>query len=167
MRREQPFEALKELGSYTAFSKLLDGFLNVFKGSTWTIRTLQDQLGSTWADSRLRVFLRIFEVVLARYEETLAQSRTIDFNDMIKKATKYVQCGEFTSWTRYIMVDEFQDISPSRATLVKALRDQVPACALFCVGDDWQAIYRFTGSDVTLTTQISGKFWRDRTGTIR
>lgn len=158
MRRVQPFEALKELGSYTAFSKLLDGFLNVFKGSTWTIRTLQDQLGSTWADSRLRVFLRIFEVVLARYEETLAQSRTIDFNDMIKKATKYVQCGEFTSGYRYIMVDEFQDISPSRATLVKALRDQVPECALFCVGDDWQAIYRFTGSDVSLTTKFRENF---------
>lgn len=158
MRREQPFEALKELGSYSAFSKLLDSFLNVFKGSTWTIRALQDQLGSTWADSRLRVFLRIFEVVLARYEETLAQSRTIDFNDMIKMATKYVQSGEFTSEYRYIMVDEFQDISPSRATLVKALRDQVPGSALFCVGDDWQAIYRFTGSDVTLTTKFRENF---------
>lgn len=156
--REQPFEALKALGSYTAFSKLLDGFLNVFKGSTWTIRTLQDQLGATWNDSRLRVFLRIFEVVLARYEETLAQSHSIDFNDMIKKAIKYVQSGEFTSGYRYIMVDEFQDISPSRATLVKALRDQVPGCALFCVGDDWQAIYRFTGSDVTLTTKFRENF---------
>lgn len=158
MKREQSFEALKELGNYTAFAKLLDGFLNVFKGSTWTIRTLQNQLGSTWPDSRFRVFLRIFEVVLARYEETLSQSNTIDFNDMIKRATKYVQSGEFTSGYRYIMVDEFQDISPSRATLVKALRDQVPASALFCVGDDWQAIYRFTGSDVTLTTKFRESF---------
>ena len=158
VRRVQPFEALKELGSFTAFSKLLDSFLNVYKGSTCTIRALQDQLGSTWDDSRLRVFLRIFEVVLARYEETLAQSHTIDFNDMIKKAIKYVQSGEFTSGYRYIMVDEFQDISPSRATLVNALRNQVSGCALFCVGDDWQAIYRFTGSDVTLTTKFRENF---------
>lgn len=157
-RCEKPFEALKALGSYAAFSKLLDGFLNVFKGSTWTLPTLREQLGASRDDARLRVFLHIFEVVLARYEDALVQSRTIDFNDMIKKATGYVQAGEFWSTFRYIMVDEFQDISSSRATLVKALRDQVPGCALFCVGDDWQAIYRFTGSDVALITQFRESF---------
>jgi DNA helicase-4 len=158
VRSEKPFDALKKLGSYAAFSRLLDGFLNVFKGSTWTLPTLREALGASWADARLRVFLRIFEVVLARYEDALARNRTIDFNDMIKKATGYVQGGEFRSTYRYIMVDEFQDISPARAALVKAMRDQVPGCALFAVGDDWQAIYRFTGSDVSLTTKFHENF---------
>ena len=156
--REKPFDALKELGSYKVFAKLLDGFLNVFKGSPWTLNALRGQLGSSWEDMRLRVFLRIFEAVLARYEAALAETRTIDFNDMIRKSTAYVESGKFKSPYRYIMVDEFQDISPARATLVKALRNQVPGCALFCVGDDWQAIYRFTGSDVTLTTQFRENF---------
>lgn len=158
VRNEKPFEVLKKLGSYVAFSKLLDGFLNVFKGSTWTLPTLREGLGTSWADARMHVFLRIFELVLARYEDALARSRTIDFNDMIKKATGYVQGCEFRSTYRYIMVDEFQDISPARAALVKALRDQVPGCALFSVGDDWQAIYRFTGSDVSLTMKFSESF---------
>jgi DNA helicase-4 len=153
-----PFETLKKLGSYAVFSRLLDGFLNVFKGSTWNLPTLRETLGADRADTRLRVFLRIFEEVLARYEDALARSRTIDFNDMVKKATGFVQGGEFRSTYRYIMVDEFQDISPARAVLVKVLRDQVPGCALFSVGDDWQAIYRFTGSDVSLTTKFRENF---------
>jgi len=158
VRTKYPLETLKKLGSYAVFARLLDGFLNVFKGSTWTLPTLRETLGTDRADVRLRVFLRIFEVVLARYEDALARSRTIDFNDMVKKATDYVQGGEFRSTYRYIMVDEFQDISPARAALVKALRDQVPGCALFSVGDDWQAIYRFTGSDVSLTTKFAENF---------
>ena len=56
------------------------------------------------------------------------------------------------------MVDEFQDISPIRAKLIEALRNAGANCALFCVGDDWQAIYRFTGSDISLTTNFSERF---------
>ncbi|MGL6124562.1 MAG: UvrD-helicase domain-containing protein, partial [Shewanella sp.] len=87
----------------------------------------------------------------------------IDFEDMIGKALSYLQHGQFISPWRYIMVDEFQDISEPRARLVKALRDSClpggkPKASLFCVGDDWQAIYRFSGADVSLTTQFTEYF---------
>lgn len=156
--REQPFENLCGLGSYKIFSKLLNDFLGVFKGSPLSVQALRSQLDSSWNSTRFGVFLHLFEVVMARYEEALVQTGTIDFNDMINKSTAYVESGKFKPTYRYIMVDEFQDISPSRAALVKALRDKVPGCALFCVGDDWQAIYRFTGSDVTLTTKFQEHF---------
>jgi DNA helicase-4 len=55
-------------------------------------------------------------------------------------------------------VDEFQDISLGRAGLIRALRGQVQGAKLFCVGDDWQSIYRFTGSDISLTTDFEGYF---------
>jgi superfamily I DNA/RNA helicase len=48
---------------------------------------------------------------------------------------------------RYILVDEFQDISESRSIFLNNLRGDAK---LFCVGDDWQSIYRFTGSDNTI-----------------
>ncbi|MCU7936064.1 MAG: UvrD-helicase domain-containing protein [Candidatus Thiodiazotropha sp. (ex Dulcina madagascariensis)] len=156
--QEKPFDAIRDLGGYKVFSKLLNDFLTVFKGSPWTLRALRNQLDGSWNDARLGVFLHVFEVVRERYEDALEKSKTIDFNDMIKKATAYIENGESKPAYRYIMVDEFQDISPARAALVKVLRDKVPGCALFCVGDDWQAIYRFTGSDVTLTTKFQEHF---------
>jgi DNA helicase-4 len=46
------------------------------------------------------------------------------------------------------LVDEFQDISGPRAELVKAVARLNPDTTVFCVGDDWQSIYRFAGSDI-------------------
>ena len=58
----------------------------------------------------------------------------------------------------YILVDEFQDISPDRARLLKALLDRSPGAQLFAVGDDWQAIFRFTGSDIGIMREFSQHF---------
>ena len=52
-----------------------------------------------------------------------------------------------------MIIDEYQDISVSRFNLVKAIIDQTNA-KLLCVGDDWQSIYRFTGSDISLFTKF-------------
>ena len=64
------------------------------------------------------------------------------FEDMINKALAYIESGQFNCPWKYIMVDEFQDISEPRARLVKSLRDSYKGCSVFAVGDDWQAIYR-------------------------
>jgi len=92
------------------------------------------------------------------YEHHLTSHKEIDFEDMINKALAYVQNGQFQSPWRYIMVDEFQDISEPRARLVKALRDNNKTCSVYAVGDDWQAIYQFSGADVKLTTQFASYF---------
>jgi hypothetical protein len=55
-------------------------------------------------------------------------------------------------------VDEFQDIARGRAELIRGLRSQIDDCKLFCVGDDWQSIYRFTGSDLSLMTRFADHF---------
>ena len=64
---------------------------------------------------------------------------------------------------KFILIDEFQDISTSRATLVKALVEKSKRCSLFCVGDDWQSIYRFTGSDLRFTNNFSNEFGTSKT----
>ena len=76
---------------------------------------------------------------------------------MINKATKYVEEGKYQSNFKYILVDEFQDISPSRYRFLKSLlrNDETKS---FCVGDDWQAIYRFTGGEVSLMTKFKDYF---------
>jgi DNA helicase-4 len=90
----------------------------------------------------------------------LKESDEIDFSVMISRATQYVLKGRFKSQWRHIMVDEYQDISPQRLALIEALCESkhVDAVRLFAVGDDWQSIYQFTGSDVNLTTGFAQRF---------
>jgi DNA helicase-4 len=54
---------------------------------------------------------------------------------------------------RYLFVDEYQDFTELFHQLIAALRAVNPGVRLFCVGDDWQAINRFAGSDL--------KFYRE------
>ena len=96
---------------------------------------------------RFAAFLRIYLPIFNDYQKEMAKRSEIDFNDMINKAVRYIESGKFKSPWRYILVDEFQDISTGRAKLVKALIRSRPDTTLFCVGDDWQSIYRFAGAD--------------------
>ena len=48
----------------------------------------------------------------------------------------------------HILIDEYQDISTQRSDLIKALMQKNEDCKLFCVGDDWQSIMGFTGSNL-------------------
>ena len=100
----------------------------------------------------------MFRPVFERYQESLTRSGTIDFHDMINRATDLVESGRYRSPFGYIMVDEFQDISPARARLLKALLDSAPDAQLFAVGDDWQAIYRFGGSDIAVMREFETWF---------
>lgn len=96
--------------------------------------------------------------VIHAYEERLAERGEVDFSEMIIRAIDYVESGRFESPFTHVMVDEFQDISASRARLVRALAHQKTGCTFFAVGDDWQSIYRFAGSDVGLTSRFEGNF---------
>ncbi len=91
----------------------------------------------------------------AAYEQRLSELGHIDFDGMIARATKYVREGRFQVPWRDILIDEFQDISSHRYGLIAAVLHQRSDLRLFCVGDDWQAIYRFAGSDIRYTTHFS------------
>jgi superfamily I DNA/RNA helicase len=70
------------------------------------------------------------------------------FFRFIHQAIIILEKGRFVSPWKHILVDEFQDISPQRAALLSALRAQNKHTSLFAVGDDWQAIYRFSGAQL-------------------
>ena len=89
--------------------------------------------------------------------EVVADAGEIDF-DMINRATDHVSAGRYRSPFGYILVDEFQDISPGRAALLKALLDQSVGAQLFAVGDDWQAIFRFARSDIAVMRGFEERF---------
>ena len=159
---EGVFTQLQELGKVDLFSLLVATFLNHYKSNDHkegTIREKISEKGTTYRDAlRLEKFLQLFEHILRAYDEHLKKTKKIDFHDMINKATKYVAQGRYTSPYFFILVDEFQDISIARARLIQALAKQRPTNVLFCVGDDWQAIYRFAGCDISIMRNFRNHF---------
>lgn len=113
------------------------------------------------AKARMKSELALLWPCYRAYEQHLKASKHIDFNSMIQRATEYVRENKFVSPWRFVMVDEYQDISPHRLALIEALcrdgKDGVRP-TLFAVGDDWQAIYRFAGADLNLTTGFEQRF---------
>ena len=156
---EEMLDTLREFGAISDLTPLLADLLRRYKSNLprpdqpWREIVQGDHL-SLVQQQALKIVVPIYE----KYEAFLKENQHIDFDDMIGRAIEYVQSGRFVSPWRYILVDEFQDISEPRARLVKALRESVDACSLFCVGDDWQSIYRFTGSDIRFTTEFEANF---------
>ena len=70
----------------------------------------------------------------------------------------HVESGGYRSRFGYILVDEFQDISPGRARPLKALPDRSLTAGLFAVSDDWQAVYRLVGSDIAIMREFEERF---------
>ena len=156
---DEMLDTLREFGAIRDLTPLLADLLRRFKSNLprpdqpWE-EIVQGGHLSLVQQQALKIVVPIYE----KYDAFLKENEHIDFDDMIGKAIAYVQSGRFVSPWQYILVDEFQDISEPRARLVRVLRESVDACSLFCVGDDWQSIYRFTGSDIRFTTDFEARF---------
>lgn len=59
---------------------------------------------------------------------------------------------------RYVLIDDFQDFSRTFYELSKAFRDCNAGVEFFCVGDDWQAINGFAGSDLRFFSRFDEYF---------
>ena len=154
----ETFAMLKRRGRVDPFIRLLATFLQHFKGNRLVFDEVTRRARGKQESFRVRAFMAVFQPVFERYEELLSRTGQIDFHDMINNATDHVEAGRYRSPFRHILVDEFQDISPGRARLLKALLHQVPESRLFAVGDDWQAIYRFGGSDIAVMRNFEANF---------
>ena len=105
---------------------------------------------------RTLLFLDIAEEVYHHYQSVLKQNNQIDFSDMINDAHFYLQEIErqhIEMPYKYIIIDEFQDIARQRFNLTKRL-SEITKAKVVAVGDDWQSIYAFSGSDITLFTRF-------------
>lgn len=149
---------LNEFGRISEFGQLLVQVLTLFKAASLTLKSLVALAKQHEDHERMQAAAFLFEPIYEVYQQHLRDTNTIDFEDMIGKAIEYVEAGRYQSPYRHLLVDEFQDISASRSRLVKALLAQNPDNSLFCVGDDWQSIYRFTGSDVGITKEFEANF---------
>ena len=142
--------------------KLIETFINLSKSRQLNYSSLQNVFSdpsnakSDFMLERQKLFLQIVLPILVKYDTTLAERKELDFNDMINQATELIKTNQPPYSFQYIIIDEYQDISVARFNLIKEIR-AISGAKLICVGDDWQSIYRFAGSDISLFSSF-GKY---------
>ena len=137
--------------------QLIETVINLMKSNRYDIAEMRRRNASSFNLIDISYLLDAISPIWDSYNEHLSVNDEIDFNDMINIAADHVRSGRYKSNYKMVIVDEYQDISRARYELLKAMRDSYDY-DLFCVGDDWQSIYRFAGSDIGYIQKFS-KYW--------
>ncbi len=100
---------------------------------------------------RVKIFYELCLPLLTEYKNYCVQKSYLDFDDLLIETINLLENHAeirtlFQQKFKYILVDEFQDVNSLQVKLLKLLATEDNQ--LFCVGDDWQSIYGFRGSEV-------------------
>ena len=137
---------------------LVTRFISNFKTNGYTVSEFDRMYHST-QNVRSKIFINICHECYLEYERYLRENNAVDFQDMINESARLLREVENMNQLldfKYIIVDEYQDISRQRFDLVTTL-SKVTKAKIIAVGDDWQSIYAFSGSDITLFTNFAEK----------
>ncbi|MCK5097279.1 MAG: ATP-dependent helicase, partial [Desulfobacteraceae bacterium] len=102
-------------------------------------------------DSMLPIFGINIPEIFKEYEERLMQMNSVDFDNILLKARDILKNHKdiqkyYKDYFSYILVDEYQDTNDLQEEITRLLLGSHGN--LFCVGDDWQAVYGFRGSNI-------------------
>ena len=142
-------------------------FINLFKSNNYTIKNFQQfqnqnkKQNNYRKQKRHKEFLKLVKKIYIHYNDYLSSSHQIDFHDMINQATKIIKTEEIYPY-KYIIIDEYQDTSLNKCELIKEIQNKTNA-KLIAVGDDWQSIYQFTGSNLEIFTNFKKHFKKAKT----
>lgn len=136
-------EAANKAGYTSKIFELTKRFLGFYRAGDFK----SGELLAKCKTEREMVFGKIFLSLYEKYLSELNRIKQTDFTGLILEATKILTAtSEFLPF-KHIMVDEFQDISKDRWALIESLKANNPNIEFTFVGDDWQAINEFAGSD--------------------
>ncbi|MBO4868888.1 MAG: UvrD-helicase domain-containing protein [Clostridia bacterium] len=137
---------------------LICRFISNFKTNGYDADEFNRMYHST-QNVRSRLFVDVCHECYLQYQQYLKEKRAVDFQDMINESARILrEANEMKKKLnfKYLIIDEYQDISKQRFDLVSALHNVTDA-KIIAVGDDWQSIYAFSGSDISLFTKFSEK----------
>lgn len=162
---------LKKLSSYEIwlrikeraideFSRLISQFIGRCRKGLITpddLKSIIYKQGNSLPDLH-NEFISIVSNIYMEYLNTLETNNEEDFDGLLIRADEAVKKGQ-TVWNRksgsgdlrhikYLFIDEYQDFSLLFYRLIDSIREKNTELKLFCVGDDWQAINGFAGSDL-------------------
>lgn len=139
----------------TIQTSIIREFLDLHELESETVAQIASKFSS---EEYRKLFLTVSEQYQGELSGLLEKHQTT-FSGLIKLAIQYLRSGRIKTQFRYIIVDEYQDLSALRQEFLHLLIESSQA-NLFAVGDDWQAIYGFSGSRVDFTLNFR-KFWGD------
>lgn len=155
------------------FTKATEGFIGRCRKQSLSHRDLQDRIKSYSPVSQVEaMFLDVAQRLYGAYLDRLASTGEQDFNGLMQRAAETVASGVTNfqrksgggdlAALRHICIDEFQDFSDLFYRLLVAIRKANPSVELFCVGDDWQAINGFAGSDLRFFNRFEDYIGKSR-----
>ena len=163
LSQAEVFNALHDVYAgrdFSSFFNLIMTFISLYKAQIKDdtgFDELKAQLNDCIYDTRrARLFLDICKDIYNYYMQNLRKADKIDFDDMILQSIDLLDFMPDFRY-KYIIVDEFQDISRSRTKFLQKLIKHGNS-KLFAVGDDWQAIYRFAGCDINVFLDFENIF---------
>ena len=149
---EEILKQANEIGYDSRFLKVCEQFLGHVRAKRLSTLELTALAGSQERD---RAFTRVFNQFLSAYEKELKKLKLPDYAELIHGAADAISSSEYEFGFTHVLVDEFQDISSDRNRLIESMKTANPKLEVTCVGDDWQSIYRFSGSDVSIMREAS------------
>jgi len=135
--------------------KLVCTFIQNFKTNGFNTEKFYEWESKS-TNERTKLFLDVCQQCYLEYTKRLKQQHAVDFEDMINESARILREQKNSGVKldfKYIIVDEYQDISRQRFDLTKALSEVCDA-KIIAVGDDWQSIYAYAGARIELFTQF-------------
>ena len=142
--------------NFTKTKSLNHFFISNFKTQGYQLEQF-DKFRASTKNIRTDLFLEICSICYLEYQKVLKENHCIDFQDMINESADIIHKRLISRDLldfKYIIVDEYQDISRQRYNLIREL-SQLCHAKIVAVGDDWQSIYAFSGSILPLFTRFS------------
>ena len=141
----------------------IKSFINLYKGNNMNknsynnFKKINQNTNIYREKQRHKHFLNLTEKIIKKYQKYLRNNQLIDYNDMINLSIKILKNKKNIIKYKYIIIDEYQDISLNRINLIKEIQNQTNS-NLMVVGDDFQSIYSFAGSNIELITNFKKYF---------
>ena len=149
------YKDIIESKEFLLYKKSIVTFINLLKNKGLDLKYVFDLYSKSFIRWN---YIFIMEILLI-YERELRSTNSFDFNDMISIANNLVLENKLILPYKYIIIDEFQDTSIIRLNLIRNIM-KFNNAKIMCVGDDYQSIYRFAGSDIGLFLNFK-KYFND------
>ena len=150
------FKDINKSKEYLNFKSTLIRIIHLIKNRNYSIDYVYDIYKKSFKD---KFIWKIIMDILIIYKRELESLGLIDFDDMINEAANLLKKRNVFIKYKYIIIDEFQDMSMAKYNLIKEIIDMNDA-KFIAVGDDWQSIYGFTGCEVEIFLKFK-KYFND------
>jgi len=152
---------------FAGFKKELNKFFRLvldvkaaIKTSNKNFNEIEDEAMKS-KHERVRLFYKVALPIIKGYNDYCEDRSYLDFDGLIDYSIKLFKefptiKDRYQQRFKYVMVDEFQDVNNQQVEFLKYLVND--NSQLFCVGDDWQSIYGFRGSEIEYIVNFKAHF---------